>query len=297
MARPALAATRAVAVLNLMAARPTEVFSLSELAQRLGINNASAHAVMAVLQDSGYVTRHPRHKTYALGPAAVALGHAALERHTAIDVARDEMRRLAGELDLEVLLVAKVADEMVAVARAGRRAGTGANMRVGQRVPIQPPLGSAFIAWEDDDTIAAWLARAAPDTPASELASQRAALAAVRERGYSVGLDLEEGARLGELLAVAAEAPQTAHLQESLQGAISELGHAGYPLDATEAGQSYRIAVIMAPIFDAEGHVGMILSMTGHRDPQSADDVRRHGEQLRAAGLRITRATHGRIPD
>jgi hypothetical protein len=48
MARPALSATRAVAVLNFLAGHATEEFTLSDLASRLGINLSSAHSLLAV---------------------------------------------------------------------------------------------------------------------------------------------------------------------------------------------------------------------------------------------------------
>ena len=86
MPRPALAATRSAAILNFLAANPSEGFTLSDLAERLGINVASMHALLGALTDAGYLARHPRLRTYTLGPSVVALGTAALETHPAIDL-------------------------------------------------------------------------------------------------------------------------------------------------------------------------------------------------------------------
>ena len=63
MSRPALAATRAISVLNFLAAHPADPFTLSDLADRLDINVASAHALLGVLTDAGYLVRHPRLRT------------------------------------------------------------------------------------------------------------------------------------------------------------------------------------------------------------------------------------------
>ena len=126
MSRPALAASRALDILNFMAAHPTEAFSLSELVEHLGVNFASCHAILTVLTKDGFLERHPKHRTYSLGPALVAIGHAALESQPAIDIARDEARDLAQQLDLEVLLTARTGGDLIALARAGRHVAPNA---------------------------------------------------------------------------------------------------------------------------------------------------------------------------
>ncbi|MEZ4288997.1 MAG: hypothetical protein R3E53_00125 [Myxococcota bacterium] len=56
---------------------------------------------------------------------------------------------------------------MVAVAKAGRAMGSWVNMRVGQfRLP---PLGLAFVAWDADEELERWLAKAGPDVTPDEL--------------------------------------------------------------------------------------------------------------------------------
>jgi DNA-binding IclR family transcriptional regulator len=68
MVRPAPATVRTIATLNFFAAHPGDVFTLSELSAALGVNMASLLAILQGLTDAGYVVRHARHKTYALGP-------------------------------------------------------------------------------------------------------------------------------------------------------------------------------------------------------------------------------------
>jgi DNA-binding IclR family transcriptional regulator len=78
MARGGLSAKRATEIIDVLAARGTTAFSLSELAREPGINVASCHAILQGLTESGHLSRHPKHKTYSLGPALVAIGHVAL---------------------------------------------------------------------------------------------------------------------------------------------------------------------------------------------------------------------------
>ena len=106
-------------MLNFLAAHAAEEFTLSDLAIRLEIDLASAHALLAVLADAGYVTRHQRLRTYSLGPSVVALGHAALERHPAIAHAYEEARRLSDELGLGVAVTALAGGDIVFLERVG----------------------------------------------------------------------------------------------------------------------------------------------------------------------------------
>ena len=55
MPRPALSADRALQVIDVLVAHPTQRFTLTELSRRTSINPASAHALLAVMLRAGYV--------------------------------------------------------------------------------------------------------------------------------------------------------------------------------------------------------------------------------------------------
>jgi DNA-binding IclR family transcriptional regulator len=179
MARPALAAARAVAVLDFLAGNAGEEFTLSELARQLAVNVASMHAVLAELADAGYVVRHPRLRTFALGPSVVALGSAALARHPAIDLAREEARRLSEELGLEVAITTLAGGDILFLDRVGGHRARSIAVHVGDRVPLEPPTGAVFVAWSDPTT---WLARTRDRRGMERL------LDSVRTRGWAVAL-------------------------------------------------------------------------------------------------------------
>jgi DNA-binding IclR family transcriptional regulator len=257
MSRPALAATRALAVLNFLAGNPTEDFTLSDLARRLGINVASAHAILGVLVDGGYVVRHPRRRTYALGPAVVALGDAALERHAAIDLAGDHSAR-------------------------------GVPVHVGQRVPFVPPLGSVFVAWSDDPSW--WLDRS---TDADALAE---VLVGIRQRGYSVALEADARKGLGRALDDLAASPSSPDLQDTVDALVADLADREYQVRELESAAAYDVSMVAAPVFGASGEVILAIAAVGFRGPLAAGEVAALGEQLRDAGLVVTRKSRGRLP-
>lgn len=297
MRRPALAATRAMDVLNFLAAHPTESFTLTELSEHLNINQASIHAVLAALAEAGTLQRHPVHRTYGLGPAVIALGHAALERHRAIDRARDEMRRLGDELGLELLATVLVGDEMLAVARAGPHQPAPTTLQVGQRVPLVPPLGLVFLAWAEEKTVAAWIARAGLAPEDREAKRYHELLAAVRRRGYSVALRPAARAPLGEVVAGLAQAPRDPVLRRRLHGWLTELGREDYQLADLEEGRRYDVSLVGAPVFGARGEVVTALWALGFTEPLASEALAATAERIRDAALRVTRATHGRIPE
>jgi DNA-binding IclR family transcriptional regulator len=293
VSRPALAASRAVDILNFMAARPSESFSLSELVEHLDVNFASCHAILSVLTQEGFLERHPKHRTYSLGTALVAIGHAALESHPAIDIARDEARDLAQQLDLEVLLTARTGGDLIALARAGRYVAPNAALPVGQRMPMIPPLGAPFMAWASDAEVRKWLG----DAPvAGDPKSYLDLLAIVRERGYAVTLRSPVQSELGETIAHLSDSPHATGLRHRVTSLIGELGVDVYHLTALHPAQAYDVSILSAPIFNVHGHAAFTLSLLGFRDRLTAQEIQEHAERLVACCLVTTRKSKGRVP-
>jgi len=293
--RPALAATRAVQVLNFLTARPTESFTLSEIARGIACNPASTLAVLQSLVDGDYLHRHPSHKTYSLGPAVVAVGDAALARHRVIDVARAEMPSLADECSCECVASVVVADQIVVVALAGRPRARGADVRVGQRVPMIPPLGPVFIAWSPDDVVTRWLDALGPDDGDDERAHYRAALASVAERGFSVGLESGARARVGAVLAERAGLAGGGNPDPQVASLIAALRH-DYEVLALDVTGAHRISNIAAPVFGPDGEVVLALTLHGFGAVLDERSIRRCADRLVSTTALVTRRTGGRPP-
>jgi DNA-binding IclR family transcriptional regulator len=288
MPRPALSADRALQVIDVLVAHPTQRFTLTELSRRTSINPASAHALLAVMLRAGYVQRHPDHKTYSLGPALVAAGETALEQLPALRLGRDRLVSLSRELELEVVLTSPTDEEIIFVARAGRASAYGLVLQVGQRVPLQPPLGSVFLAWSTDDKVARWLDRAQPALTAAEVDHHLHTLEAVRERGYSIGL--ESPARQGFGQAMVEE-------RGSLADLLAALGRVPYQVEALEEQATYDVTMIAAPIFDANRAVVAALTLVGFAPGLPASEITRVGTTVRNAAVVITKQAQGRLPE
>ena len=296
MARPALAATRAVQILNFLAAHPGEAFTLSDIVHRLDINVASTHAILAVLTETGYLARHPRHRTYTLGPSLVAVGSAALEQHPAIDEARSEARRLSEALDLDVVITAAVGDEVVFVARSGSHQPRGVPTHVGQRMPLLPPLGSVYFAWAPEEEVAAWLDRH-PTSTAAAVAAFRAAIDVVRDRGFAAALEADRRRDLGRALEDLAERPSTPGDRGAIELLIEDLARDAYQLNEIDPKARYDVSTMAAPVFGPAAEVVLAINLVGFAPGLTGKDVIAYGEQARGAGLVVTKRTRGRLPE
>ena len=283
MPRRALSATRAADVLNFLAAHPEASFSYSQIAQRLGINLASTHNLLIALTECGYLTRDPEDRRFALGPALVAIGDAALRSHHSIEETRRAMRDLSRDQDAETLAFVRAGSDALCVARAGPTSGPGRTVQVGQRVPMMAPLSSVFFAWASEKEVEGWLLRGG--APRREQKRQREILRQVRDRGYSVALEVEGRRQLGDLLVALAENPRSESLPSEMREVIQELGLGPYQLDE-ESRAPLRISTLTAPIFDARGQVDLSLTVQVFRDDLTPSGLRAIGQSL----LQTTRA-------
>ncbi len=285
MARRSPAVDRTVAILNHLAARPREQFTLSELARDLDLNKATAHALLATLVEAGYLVRYEDTKTYGLGPALIALGNAATASYAAAAHVQAPMDRLSAEFDLECVASTAIGGEIVILASSGTPRPLGINIQPGLRLPLVPPLGTVFVAWSGSRDIDRWLDRHGPDATDEDLERYRRAIDVVRQRGFSVGLGGDDQQRLVESI----QAPQSRPRTPSAPGEEYALVELADP-------SSYRLNHIGAPVFGPDGRVALAMFLIGFRGQIPATEVPRYAERLVEEAEQVTMAVHGVVP-
>jgi DNA-binding IclR family transcriptional regulator len=277
MTRPALSAARSVDILNFMASRPRESFTLSQLSRQLDISTASGHAVLQALTAANYLVRDPVQKRYRLGPTLIALGHSALESHPAIDRARDEVRHLADSLQLECLANIVCDDEIMVLARAGRPRKFEFLPRVAQRLPLIPPIGTALCAWADAPTKKEWLDRLGP-LPEEEMARIAQAIDGIRARGYDVGLETSTRKQIADLLARRAHEADPKDWKPMLADLFTTLAHEENQIvGPIDPHREYLVNYIMAPVLNIHGEVQVCLTVLGFEAPLSGEEIQKIG--------------------
>lgn len=294
MARPAPGADRSVAVLELLTEHPDERFTLSEVARRCNLNKATAHALLSALTDRGVLLRHPEEKRYSLGPRLVAIGDAARRGYTAVDFVPPLLAELAEETGLWARAWRLTSAHVVSVAHAGMPPDLAGGPPV--RLPLAPPIGALFMAWADGLTAEAWLARAGSSEavrPAFE------ALPAIRDQGFSITLDSPDWRALSlpagrTSSGTAASGASDPDVQRALLAAVSRQSLLVTGLDE-EA--SSRPADIDAPVFDVNGRVELVVSLTFPVGQEAQGRrVLDLAERLVAAADGLTHAVRGRRP-
>ncbi len=287
---------RVVEVMNFLAAHPTESFTLSELASRLGLSIGSAHRLLTTLAEARYLSRHPKHKTYSLGMALVAIGQAALVQHRDIDVARREMARLASDLKVQCHACAVVHEELLFLAAEGVPQTYEPLSRAGDRRPYIPPLGMVHAAWADPDEQEDYIERAPAALGERARDHLARSLAVIRRRGYAMSGSGPAFRALRHFTVAPVGYQKDEAYWAGLRQLIADLTEREMQLlDFAEAGAD-GISFITAPVFSPTGQVTLELSLGGLPQNLTRREIEHHVERLCAAAAVVTRETHGRAP-
>jgi DNA-binding IclR family transcriptional regulator len=294
MARAAPAASRAVSIVSFLTAHSSRGFTISELVNHLGLNIASAHATLAVLQDAGFVLRDPVHRTYVLGPALAATGFAALEQHPAVGAAVDQAEILAEEFGAEVGVTAIAGRDLIFLARRGPAPPATTIGYPGDRSPFLAPFGAVFMAWAGEDAVSAWLERAeVRDEGAGQL---HRALAEIRARGFSVPLQGIAAPQVMRAMERVRSEPTDEEAEHQLTGVLQQNEEMLLLFDGLSPGDEVRFKTVAAPIFDEIGRVVLSISVTGPDQAVPLENVMRLGRRVAQAAAIATRQGRGRAP-
>ena len=181
---------RALAVLKLVARSPRGM-TMGEIADRLDLPPASAHRLLRVLQDEGFVSRSRTNRRFFLGSAAREIGSSPVSRESPLIEVHPAIRS-ARKTSGETVFVSQLSgDNVVCLALAESVHPLRLFVQVGQTMPLHAAAAArALLAWRDEAEVRRLLAAApftrfTPETPASaeEVLDH---LVEVRRRGYDV---------------------------------------------------------------------------------------------------------------
>jgi DNA-binding IclR family transcriptional regulator len=277
VARPSPQTNRAVALVEILAARPNEALSLAEVTRRLGVNKSTCYSMLQALAEVGWLLRDPFSKTYRLGPALVAIGRAAATGFPALDFVRPAMVELSRSLGSHCVALAVAPDHVTVVDQVRDLRAVGAPIGHGY-IPLRPPFGAAVAAWSQPDVARRWLGLA----PAGTAARYTAALDVVRRRGYVV-----------ELAEPSWTPPtQGVSLPEVVEQLARLLPPEVLPVELEEK-RAYAVSAINAAVVDAEGAVVLIVSLMGVPGTLTGAEVDAAGSRLKTATSTVTEALAG----
>ena len=170
----------------------TGAVSLTELAARTGIAKASALRHLKALAQMGYVTQDARRKTYALGPAILALSERFIAQQPGVHACRPFLVDTANETgETAHYAVLRGADVIyLEIAESPNR--VRAYVSPGDRLPAHcTASGKAVLAHTGPETVDAVLGSSPRKLTGRTITGETAfrdELAATRRRGYGVNL-------------------------------------------------------------------------------------------------------------
>ena len=284
---PSPAVLRAGDVLEHLARHPSQAFSVSELARLVDVPRATCDSILQALAEHDLVVRRAGDLRYELGAGCVALGDAARSANSVLRAAGVEAEHLARTMSCAAAVTVRVGDEARVAELFDFGPPFGIRAAVGEAIPLVPPFGAVFVAWDDDDR-AAWLARAdhRPDR-------WRRALDAVRDRGYSLSIATPrrpEFATILETLATRPDAPDARRVRDEL---IGEMQHSEYLATDIDDGATIRLTQMSAPIFDGNGRVAAAIMLLGPEYDLTTTELHALGEHVVRAAERATRTAGG----
>jgi flavin reductase (DIM6/NTAB) family NADH-FMN oxidoreductase RutF/DNA-binding IclR family transcriptional regulator len=202
------------------------------------------------------------------------------------DLARPYMEELADELEVECVASAIVGPDMVLIARALPTA-------VGQRIPFEPPVGSAFVAWAPPSAQKTWFDRLPKDAPDDWVEAVHRTVAEVRKAGYSVGRGHRWHSKAAQVLSRDEPDMDQDETTAQLHQLIGLLPP-DYESPVVEDGEARTVST---PVFGPGGVVVMVLSAVVAGRRSLAADMAFTVDRLRGAAAAVTEALHGVIPE
>jgi DNA-binding IclR family transcriptional regulator len=248
--------------------------------RRLGLTQATAHAILATLCDRGWVSRDPVDKTYSLGPALAVVATRVETARPLTQGARAAALDLAREFGYATSVVERVDESLVITAfeDAGRRSGG----TPGERIRYAPPFGVAFAAWDTDEEQRAWIARGGVTSPVLTRRLEDV-LARTRQRGFDVDCTTPALTQAAHVMGTLPSDGLPDHVREITDQLLMEFTTIGFLPEDDAAHSEQPVATIAAPVFDHRGRVPMIVAV----HPLQALTRTR----IDAVGRRVARAT------
>lgn len=201
------------------------------------------------------------------------------------ETARVELDGLAHDLGVQASALTAAGGDLVVVG-ASPAPGQPLDPPPGGRVPLRPPLGELYVAWQDEAAIEGWLEGVRPADPVLR-DRYRHRLEVARRRGWSMAMvGTRPEADFYADLRTYCSADVTPEGQRRIEERLAEAAEAYEPVELLP-GRRYDVQSIVAPVFGPDGDVQLVLRIC--KLPQQADstEVLRWIDVLTAAARRL----------
>ena len=187
-----VAIERATDVLSMFAESDEATLGVTEIATTLGLSKAVVYRILSSFRVKGYVEVDEATRRYALGPKALDLGLAYMNRVDVRSAARPEMEKLVRAMNETATLSLRTGDTRVYVDQITPDRDVKMVVTLGQHAPLHAGASSkAFLAFLEPADQASYLdaelARLT-DKTITNARTLRKELDEIRARGYAASL-------------------------------------------------------------------------------------------------------------
>jgi len=187
-----VAIERAADVLGLFADADEPTLGVTEIAQALGLSKAVVYRILSSFRAKGFIELEEPSRRYALGPRALHVGLAYLNRADIRELARPVLERLSRETNETATLSLRTGSTRVYVDQVTPDRDIKMVVQLGLQVPLHAGGSSkAFLAFLPDDEREEYLARPLEKLTGKTITGIRALrkeLSDIRERGWAMSL-------------------------------------------------------------------------------------------------------------
>ena len=286
MPRPAPQIDRVVAIINLLSGR-TEGATLTEMADELDESQSTMVHVLAALTTAGYLVREQSDRRYYLGPALVEPGRVAADRYQALAVAHRHMDRLSRTYGSACYAFVRDRRWARLVHYTWDPSHPVPPMRIGELIPMVPPLGSVFLAWAPAEHVDEWIA-ADPSLSTDRAKWLRTTLVRMRSLGFTVEVRSDEG--IGDQVLDRLQASPSPARDAELRRLLS---NEEYLVTKINPHTTYWATGIGAPVFGPSGGVELSITLSPFNRSLSGRELMAVGRQVRLAADAVTEEVGG----
>ncbi|MCI0144059.1 flavin reductase [Arthrobacter bambusae] len=208
------------------------------------------------------------------------------------DRARDHLDMLANDLSVAVHAVAVAGDHQYIVASAQPQNSGKVPARVGRRLPFQAPWGAFFLAYQEPRQRESWYARARISPSDERFGLLEAEMSLMREQGFAPSLRSDQPVSYETLLEEMDNHGPTPDLERQVVS-VTESADYFNPLSQLNEDNAAQVERIRVPVFAANGHVALVLSLSDLPDGLALSDVHNYVERLKSVATAVSASIEG----
>lgn len=213
------------------------------------------------------------------------------------DLAREEVESLARSASSECRLIA-TADERQVVIASADGANRAPSSLVGVSMPMVPPFGQLFMAWESPDSIERWLNSAPTPMDAERRTTLIEELSAIRRDGLMLRFTDEFASETSAALTAVATHGQTPRLEREFASIGAKIDRLRIGMDhLTDDAAAEETRFMFAPIFDPSGRPVAGLMLVNLPARRNLAFVREATTRLLESAARISRRLADSVPN